>query len=75
MLWPEKAVIPVFWVAGDKLPVLVAAPVHFLGRREVRSTLEGVLGKAPVDTEGEAVGEWYSRTLWNCGEPFFPGDR
>lgn len=52
-----KAVIPVFWVPGNKLPVLVAAPVHFLGRREVRSTLEGVLEKAPVDTEGEAVDE------------------
>lgn len=53
----EKPVIPVFWVPGNKLPVLVAAPVHFLGRREVRSTLEGVLEKTPVDTEGEVVDE------------------
>lgn len=53
----EKAVIPVFWVPGNKLPALVAAPVHFLGRREVRSTLEGVLEKAPVDTEVESVVE------------------
>lgn len=70
-----KAVIPVFWVPGSELPALVAAPVRVLGRREVRSTLEGVLEKAPVDMEVESVDEWYSTTLWNCGEPFFPGDR
>lgn len=71
----DTEVSTVFWVPGNKLPVLVAAPVHFLGRREVRSTLEGVLEKAPVDTEGEVVDERSSRTLWNCGEPLSPGDR
>ena len=53
----EKAVIPVFWVPGNKLPVGGAAPVHFLGRRAVRSTVEGVLDRAPGGTEGEAVDE------------------